>query len=172
MKRKLIFALNALTWVVAALAAWVLIPRIWDSYQRQGQRGPAVVLPTLSGATFSSLEIQRRLVIVFWSTDCGPCTLELKRLNTMINDKTITADSVLAIALDRSLDKIRTTVAERNYVFQVAQDERGEVSQAYGVQATPTVVFLAPDHSLEWFSTGISPLLEARAERFLRKDNP
>jgi hypothetical protein len=85
----------------------------------------------------------------------------------MIEEGEISPESVLAISSYEERGLIEKTVVDRGYRFPVGLDQQGIISSQYGVKGTPTIVFLRGDRSIEWITTGLSPLLSLRIKRFL-----
>ncbi|MFV8258994.1 TlpA disulfide reductase family protein [Bdellovibrio bacteriovorus] len=149
--------------VVAVL--WVVInrlPGIIDNFNKQNQPAPSFAVPLLDGTLFESEKTGKPLVVVFWATWCGPCEVELSRLQKLIDEKIIPADSVLAISSLEDRHLVQTTVDQRRYTFLVGVDISGQVAGLYGVRATPTTALLDKNHQVTWITTGLSPLLELK----------
>lgn len=106
--------------------------------------------------------------LVFWSTWCKPCDLELRRVQNLIDDSKIKPEQVIAVALDNEIEPIKKAVNERKYGFHVVWSEAHQLANYYQVQGTPTVVIIGRDHKIKSVSTGISPLLELRLKKHLR----
>ena len=160
------------TWIEKALsfALWIalaalLVSRLPQWYRAWHKQGTVVTqsfeLPTIRGDRVS-VPNQNKTALIFWATWCGPCTLELSRVERLIDKGKLAADRVLAVALDRDLDTVKKVVSERGYRFPVAIDASGEVASFYGAEVTPTVVLLNSDNSISWMGMGLSPLLEVR----------
>ncbi|WP_374033078.1 TlpA family protein disulfide reductase [Bdellovibrio bacteriovorus] len=144
---------------------WVLanrLPGVIENFKKQNQPAPSFVVPLLGGSLFESQKAGKPLVIVFWATWCGPCEVELSRVQKLVDDKVIPADSVLAVSSLEDRDLVQSTVNQRKYSFLVGVDISGQVAGQYGVRATPTTALLDKNHQLTWITTGLSPLLEVK----------
>jgi cytochrome c biogenesis protein CcmG/thiol:disulfide interchange protein DsbE len=107
-------------------------------------------------------------VFVFWATWCGPCELELSRINQLIHDRDIDAQRVFAISVDEDPEAVRKAVQERGYLFPIVWDESGELRTRFKVSGTPTLVLVNEREEVEWVSTGLSPTLDFRLKKHLK----
>lgn len=146
------------------------IPGIYENYKNQNQIAPLVSVRYLSGEEILVPVANQKTVVVFWATWCGPCQVELKRLNQMILDHKIKANQVLAISVQESKETVDVFLKNNKYEFLVALDETGKASESYHVRGTPTVVFIDENSRIVWMTTGLSPSLEFRVQHFLNKN--
>jgi len=151
--------------VIFALAK--IIPTFLSNSQAEDKRPPHFQMRTDDGTVIDSKGIQGPVVLAFWATWCGPCTIELARLNRLIVKGEISKDSVIAISMGEDPALVSQTVKQRGYLFRNLQDVDHSAASAFQVQGTPTVVFLGRDESVAWLTTGLSPLLELRVKHFL-----
>lgn len=142
-------------------------PQFYRQYKLENTVAPAFELQILNGGTFNLADQRKKLVLVFWATWCGPCSVELSRLNKMVQNKEIEATDVLAISIGESEQAVKQAVTERGYLFQVGLDPQFKVSELYHIAVTPTVVFLNENKQMQWVSSGLSPLLGLRLWNFL-----
>lgn len=167
--KKLISLKNISNFVVWVLVVYILVtrlPHLISLLKTQGLQASSFVVKDLNGEDVLIPSSQKK-VVVFWTTWCPPCKIELRRINKMILYGEIKKDDVLAISIMESSDVVKKSVLENNYQFQVALDESGQVSELYQVQATPTIVFIDQDNKINWITSGLSPTLSIRLNYFL-----
>jgi len=165
--------LKASNLIWLALFSFILINRVpqWvKSYRQQGGQvsGEAIVY-RLDG-TPMHLPGAEKKALIFWATWCGPCTLELKRVQRMISANSISSEDVIAISLDQEREVVERTVATRGYTFTVAHDPSLGLARLFAVEGTPTVVLINADKSVHWITSGVSPTLEVRLAQFFKSN--
>jgi cytochrome c biogenesis protein CcmG/thiol:disulfide interchange protein DsbE len=161
--------LNLLILLIAAFVIFKQGSLYIKNQQRQGHPAPSIQIPLLEAKTFDLQSIDGPLIVIFWATWCGPCQIELARVNHMIESGEIKAESILAITSFEDSTLVEQTARDRHYLFPIGLDSNGTVAQSYDVTATPTIVFIAKDKSIDWITTGLSPLLGYRIVNFLKK---
>lgn len=160
--------LNGIMGLLVLFLLWQRLPGIINHFKVENQPAPLFEVPLINSQVFNLAESSRPMVIVFWATWCGPCSVELARINTMIAQGEIAAESVLAISSGEQKSVVENTLRQRGYQFRVGLDEQGTVASLYRVAGTPTVVFVNSQHQMDWITTGLSPLLGLRIKRFLQ----
>jgi cytochrome c biogenesis protein CcmG/thiol:disulfide interchange protein DsbE len=156
---------------LAALVIFVAVqraPEIINHFRDEGGSAPSFVVKSITGEKYDSALLKHSMVIVFWATWCGPCEVELGRINKMILNKEIQPSSVLAISSQEKPDVVEKAMKERGYLFPIGLDGSGKIANDFKVSATPTIFFLNDDRRIAWLTTGFSPLLEFRIKRFLK----
>lgn len=143
------------------------IPGLYAQFKSEGARISDFSLLLNSDENFNSQTLAKKKILVFWATWCPPCELELSRINDLVKEKRISADSVLAISINEEKQLVDQVVTERGYLFQVGYDFDGAVASKFVVAGTPTVVFLNADKTINWITTGLSPFLKLRISYFL-----
>ncbi len=156
--------LNIFLYLIVGIIIFQRIPEIIEHFKKESQQSPLFEVQLLSQNYKFTLQdkIGEPLILVFWATWCGPCEVELSRINKLIKSKKLKSESVLAISSYESKELIDKVVRERNYLFMIGFDEEGVVAKSFKVNGTPTVVLLDKDHKIKWFTNGISPSLEYR----------
>lgn len=145
------------------LEKWIFSPKV------EGQRAPYSALYDLDGQAVDLPVLGTKQIYIFWATWCTPCTAELAMYDYAVKNKKLPADQVIAIAVGEKIEVVRDVVQSRDYALKVYIDATGEMAAKYGVQGTPTSVFVDRDGVINKFSTGVSPLVFAGASGFLRE---
>lgn len=134
-------------------------------YQTQGSAAPKGSVVSLSGETLG-VPFHQKQILVFWATWCGPCSVELARIDKLIELGKISAADVLAVSVMEEPALVEKFAKEKNYRFQVAVDRSGELAHAYGVSGTPTIALIDQAGLIHWLTVGLSPTLEMRVLSF------
>lgn len=80
-------------------------------------------------------------VLVFWATWCGPCMVEMPRLQEAVKKYAANPDVIfLAISVDERKLAVRPFIERNGFRLPVAYDETG--AGAFGVNGIPTMVIL------------------------------
>jgi thiol-disulfide isomerase/thioredoxin len=96
-------------------------------------------------------------IVVFWATWCAPCTFELARLKSAVEDQEIDGRHIAAISIDEKLSDVTSVFKERQYPFAVHWDPK--LAQHLRVNLTPTVLFLDEQKVVVSARAGIQPFL-------------
>lgn len=154
-----------------ALLIFVLyrvVPSYLENSKIEGTPIPPFELRNLDGVLYESQSDQdQRRIYVFWATWCTPCKLELSRLQSMIDDKKIRSQQIHAISSLEDERLLKKTASKRGYTFPIFADHDGSIARAFNVQAVPTIIYKERGNLIDSISTGISPLLGFKVERFL-----
>ena len=158
---------NVLFFIFAAYALYLKMPAILTHFKHQDQKSLDFTAKMINGEVFKLHSQSKKTILVFWATWCGPCEIELKRINQMIVDKKIKPSDILAIASNEEESIVRQKAKRENYHFNIAVDPQGMISGLYQVSATPTIVFIDDKNVITWMTSGLSPTLEYRINSFL-----
>lgn len=158
---------NTLIGLVLAIFIWQRVPESWRMFQMQNQASPNFQVSLLNGEIITVPQENKRYALFFWATWCGPCSVELRRVQDLIDESKIPVENVLAISSHEDLQTVQAAVKERGYSFSVAVDEQGAIAGLFGVKATPTIVFIDEKGFIDWMSMGVSPTLSFRLKSFL-----
>lgn len=159
-----------INWILLLVVGFLLyqrLPSIIGHFKVEGTPAPLFNVQLLHGETFELSTWNKPLIVVFWATWCGPCDVELGRLKKMVEDHEIPGDSILTISSFEEKDLVDGTVKSRNYPFQNALDPQGEIARLFHVAGTPTIVFINEHKTIQWITTGLSPGLGLRAQKFI-----
>ena len=152
-----------------ALLGLMLLSRfpVWSAnFHAEGGAAPRTEVEGLGGERIS-LPLQGPHVVVFWATWCGPCRVELARLQRMVEAGALAPEAVVAVAWGEPRPVVAEHARKRRYTFKVALDPSGAAAKAFDVRATPTLVLVDGSQAVAWKTTGLSPSLELRLGRYL-----
>jgi peroxiredoxin/uncharacterized membrane protein YphA (DoxX/SURF4 family) len=107
-------------------------------FELQGLRGEVVTLATLRAA-------EKPVMLLFTDPDCGPCTAMLPEIRRWQKEH----DEELTISLVSrgTLEENRAKSTEHGLRGVLLQDD-WEISEAYGVESTPSAVLVRPDGTI------------------------
>lgn len=159
--------INSLFFVIAAYAIYLKMPSILTNFKYQDKMSTDFSVKLINGESYNLHTQPRKVVMVFWATWCGPCEIELKRINQMVIDKKIQPTDVIAISSNEDESIVKEKAKRENYLFMIGLDTNGSVSSIYQVTATPTIIFIDENKIINWMTAGISPTLEYRINSFL-----
>lgn len=160
--------LNTLFFIVAVYALYLKLPSILTHFKYQDQKASDFTVKMINGESFNLVTQPKKVVVVFWATWCGPCEIELKRINKMVMDRKIQPADVLAISSKEEESIVREKAKRENYLFNIGLDINGSIANQYQVAATPTIIFIDEKKIVNWMTSGLSPTLEYRITSFLK----
>ena len=113
-------------------------------FELRGLRGEALTLASLRAA-------EKPVMLLFTDPDCGPCTAMLPELRRW--QKEYDEELIFSLVSRGTVEENRAKSTEHGLRGLLLQDD-WEVSEAYGVESTPSAVFVRPDGTIG------SPVLE------------
>ncbi len=168
MKRK-----NVVRWLVNVVLLYLSINVATNLYRQykagenlSGKDLSKMVFKDLNGKTHHLKEKPGPKVLAFWATWCGPCTIELSRLDDLVREKKIPKENVFPISIGEEKEIVAATARERDYQMNIYWDELGDTQNYVPVVATPTMVYVDANHKVSEVDTGINPLLSQKVLRF------
>jgi len=167
--RKLIIFIKNRKWndwfflIVLLLVLFMRGPSLIDQFQKQGTQVKPVVM---NGQLFPP--VASKSVLVFWASWCGPCTIELGRIQSALDKHEISPIHIYAVNTGESKDTVNKVINERQLKIPVVLDESGLLSNLFSIKGTPTVVFIDESGKINWISSGVSPTLIYRIKYFLK----
>lgn len=138
---------------------------------KEGQRAPALTLATLDGAQASLAEHRDKLVVLnFWATWCGPCTLEMPSLEALWRRYRERGLIVLGVSVDRGAPRslLEPYVRNLKLSFPILLDPDAKTSGHWRVTALPATFIVRPGGEVtgmvvgarEWDSREMRALIE------------
>ncbi len=165
-KTKLLSRIGNFSLILLSIyAAATLYQRWLATDERQTQQAPRFTALTMTNSMIDlPLKDDQPSILVFWATWCGPCEVELARLQKAVENKEIPADRIFAVSIGESLETVQDEQKKRNYPFQLIADEKGKSGSLYQVRVTPTIVHVGKDQKMAWVAEGLHPLSGVRAK--------
>lgn len=151
---------------------WVFYKKVplWiEQYKSEGNSAAQVQVLSLDSKSVTVPIPNQKQVLIFWATWCGPCGVELARLNHLVENGTLKTTEVIAISIMEEAKIVKDIVQDRGYQFMVLLDPSGVAANQYKVDGTPTIIFVDETGKINWMTTGLSPSLEFRVKKFFGK---
>ncbi len=122
-----------------------------------GKPAPAFALETLDGQKISLADYHgKTLVTTFWASWCGPCRMELPVLVKFYQEQHKAGSNfeILAISVDAQKDDAEGAARALKIPFPVLLDAGNHMSDAYQVDAIPTLFVINPAGKVVFVQTG------------------
>lgn len=143
--------------VLAVMAFYQSSPANREELPKTGYRAPQFSLQGLNGQTYSLKNLNGKPVVLnFWASWCGPCRTEAPEL-VRLYEKYKGKIEIYAINVTSSdsVEGARAFAKEYGFMFPVLLDEKGAVSQQYGILPIPTTFFVDGDGVIVEQVTGL-----------------
>lgn len=120
----------------------------------EGKPAPEFQLQDLAGKTVSLKELRGQVVVLdFWATWCGPCRIDMPRIEALHNDLKAKGLRVFGVnAEDANL--ARSYVKRNGYTFPTLSDPGMQVAQLYQVNALPTAIVIDKEGKIAAYMQG------------------
>ncbi len=119
-----------------------------------GDNSPDFTLSTLDGGQVTLSELRGKpVMLVFWTTGCYACILQMPYLESASNEL---GDEVEFINIDigENSYQVRQTVDYYGFSLPVALDSDGSVTTAYNIGPTPTNIIIDRDGVIYYIRKG------------------
>jgi len=144
----------------------VIIVYLINLYQSRHivTQAPILKEQLLSG---ENIELRKKLkespvIIYFWATWCPVCRFTSNTITELNLEY-----QVLSIALDSGTnEQISDYLSEHNYRFPVINDSDGQISQQWGVFATPSILIIDQSGNISSSLIGVSSKLGVKWRLF------
>lgn len=158
---------NIFTLILLAFVIWRQAPTFMNN---QGVKGKvlqtsnyAILNANLSGdVPFPPKD--SKAIAIFWATWCGPCKVEMNRLQKSVESGKIPQEKIYAINPFEPKETSRKFLIENKYPFTFI--DATDVSSALNIEVTPTTIFIDKG-VVTSAGSGMSLLGIWRAEFFL-----
>ncbi len=119
---------------------------------------------TLDGRTVSLADFrgQKKVVVSFWATWCGPCRLEMPTLVKFYADNHSASSDfeILAVSIDEDPKSVTDFAAAQKLNFPVLLDPTQKVANAYGVDGIPTTFVIDQSGKIVYGRAGYDMAME------------
>ena len=136
-----------------------------------GQTAPVFSATTLDGRTVSLADFhgQKKVVVSFWASWCGPCRLEMPTLTEFYkkNHTTSSDFEFLAVSIDEDTKDATDFATAQNLIFPVLLDPKQKVANAYDVEGIPTMFIIDKDGKVIYGHYGYDAAMQFQLAREL-----
>lgn len=151
-------------WLFATLILFLLITRLPSFIENFNSEGTLLKPVILEGKLFPPPK--QKSILIFWASWCGPCTIEINRINSAILKNEVTPSNIYAVNLGEPIELVNKVTKEREFKMQTVFDHNSELACQLNVKATPTIVFVDEKGKIDWIGLGFSPSLIYRIKKF------
>ena len=125
----------------------------------EGDRAPSFSAPSLTGEGTVELSDHRGKIVYldFWASWCVPCLKAVPAIEELRKELPASAFQVIAVNLDRDLDKARSFLAKHSVGYPSATDPEGRVPEAFGLETMPTSYIIDRDGVVRHIHEGFRP---------------
>jgi thiol-disulfide isomerase/thioredoxin len=108
-----------------------------------GKVAPDIDLELLDGKKFRLADRKNNVVVLdFWASWCGPCLQAMPQVDSACREFAEQGVQLVAINLEESSERIKTTLQRLKLDTAVALDKDGRVAERYGATAIPQTVII------------------------------
>lgn len=147
--------------VLGALVLLALLPRFKGSSSAlEGQIAPDVSFSMVAnGAPEAPLQISgykgKPLVLDFWATWCGPCTMQAPILDRIAKRYEKQGLVVLGVNVDDPPEVARSHALRQRLSYPIVIDSVRDASRKYGVEKLPSLVVIDREGKVVKYMTGL-----------------
>jgi peroxiredoxin len=125
------------------LAITIMAIFISAAFALAGQPSENFSLPDLAGKTVRLSDHKGKVIFLnFFATWCPPCRAEMPSMQKLAERLKGKNFVLLAVSVDRDLNKLKTFVAQNKYAFKILSDADGAVAARYNVSGIPSTFII------------------------------
>lgn len=160
---------NLFILIIGAFVLWKQAPLYFNNTQKEGlQTSPqSYSVITVEGVEKDILfpPTQQKVIALFWATWCGPCKIEMKRLQASVKAGKIAQGQIFAINPFEARTEITAFLKNNNYSFTFIEAQ--QLAKDLNITVTPTTLFFDKGKVVS-MSSGLSITGIWGAETFLQ----
>lgn len=123
--------------------ALLATPAAGSGVPQAGMIAPDFTVQTLDGASMKLSDFRGKPVMLnFWASWCGPCTAEMKNIESVFQKHTNEDIVILGVNQGEGSSTVKGYAELWKLHFRLVRDEDAEASHLYQVRALPTTVFI------------------------------
>ncbi|MBZ5522064.1 MAG: TlpA family protein disulfide reductase [Acidobacteriia bacterium] len=130
------------------------------------KQAPDFSASTLDGRTVSLADFrgQKKVVVSFWASWCGPCRLEMPDLIKFYkkNHNDSSDFEILAVSIDEDVKDAADFATKQKLNFPVLLDPRQKIANSYDVDGIPTMFVIDKDGKVTYGRIGYDAGMEFR----------
>ena len=135
---------------------------------------PDFTLKASTGKNVRLRELQGEVVLInFWATWCGPCRLEMPKLEQLYRQYQKTGFTLLGVNLDDNSGNALGMANKLGVSFPILFDKEKQVSKLYKVDAMPMTVLIDRDGKLRYlhrgYKTGYEDTYQTQVRELLKE---
>ena len=129
------------------------------THTKVGDRMPAFKVKEVPGGSFSLANEKGKVVFVnFWATWCGPCNVEMPRLEKEIWNKYKSPDfAMIAVAREQSVETVAAFQKKKPYAFPLASDPKRSTYALFADSGIPRNYVVDRNGQIVFQSVGYCP---------------
>ena len=121
-----------------------------------GKAAPPFTLKGVKGSTVSLAAYKGRVVLLdFWATWCGPCRIEMPRVEKLYQELRPKGLVVFGVNFAEDATTVKNFLAKNPYTIPILLDAQGDVGRAYEADAIPTMVVIGRDGKVSSYFQGV-----------------
>ena len=138
---------------------------------RVGFRAPTFSLEDLQGNDINLSDLRGKVVLInFWATWCGPCTLEMPSMEQLYREFHDEGFEMLAVSSDLQGTLVTKPFKEQfGLTFPILHDLRQEVMAAYLIRSIPASVLVGRDGVITYRVPGARDWYSEKARTMVRQ---
>lgn len=118
-------------------------------------QAPDFTLTSLAGRTLSLHDLRGHYVLLdFWATWCGPCRMEMPRLDDLQRKYAGRGLEVVGVNSGEAPKRVRRFIEQKGTSYTILLDPDNQVSHLYNARYIPTLVVIDPNGDVRFYDSG------------------